>query len=208
MANSISQAFTKEKTDELYTPPILVKPIIKFLQLFYIEHMEFEELKYRYTDINCLKTRKPIVLCPFDMANSEFVIEISKLKNFDLKYGHIETGQDFFNYNYGKYDVVISNPPFSKKKIIYEKLLKENKPFALLGNAMQINYEEIGRLFSEYEMQILSFDRRVSYNGQPSSFMSCYFCHNFLPNDLVFEKLENNNVGKNFVASRMYENAA
>ena len=90
------------------------------------------------------------------------------------------------------------------KKKVYEKLLTENKSFALIGNAMQINYEEIGRLFSQYKIQILSFDRRVSYDGKPSSFMSCYFCHNFLPKDLIFEKLDHNNTGKNFIPSGMY----
>jgi len=192
MAHSISAAFTKEKTDELYTPPILVEPIIKYLQLW-----------KAFKAIN-----KPIILCPFDTEYSEFVIAFSKLKDFDIKYGHIDTGQDFFNYDYGNYDVVISNPPFSKKKIIYEKLLKLDKPFALLGNAMQINYEEIGRLFSEYNMQILSFDRRVSYNGKPSSFLSCYFCNNFLTRDLIFERLINNNVGNNFIPSKMFKISA
>jgi len=196
LANSISQAYTKEKTDELYTPPILVEPIIKYLKLYFNIPRPIDKPFY--------KDWRPTILCPFDTEDSEFVIAISKIKDFNLKYGHIETGQDFFNYDYGEYDVVISNPPFSKKKLIYEKLLKDNIPFALLGNAMQINYEEIGRLFSDYKIQMLSFDRRVSYNSKPSSFMSSYFCHNFLPRNLIFEKLENNNVGKYFVPSQMY----
>jgi len=187
MAHSISGAFSKEKTDELYTPEILVEPIIKYLIKFH----------------NKSNKKKLTVLCPFDTENSEFVLAFSKIKNINIKFGHIETGQDFFKYDYGDYDVCVSNPPFSKKKKVYEKLLKDNKPFALLGNAMQINYEEIGRLFSEYKIQILSFDRRVSYNGSPSSFMSSYFCHNFLTKDLIFEKLLHNNTGNKFIPSRM-----
>ena len=133
MAHSISAAFTKEKTDELYTPPILVEPIIKYLYLFYYGYYEFENKKQNYyKDVSLFKKRKPIILCPFDTEYSEFVIAFSKLKDFDIKYGHIDTGQDFFNYDYGDYDIVISNPPFSKKKLIYEKLLKSNKPFVLL----------------------------------------------------------------------------
>ena len=188
MAHSISQAFTKEKSDELYTPPILVGPIIRHLNNFY----------------NKSNRKKLIILCPFDTKESEFVQAFSKFKHFEIKYGHIKTEQDFFNYDYGYYDICISNPPFNMKKVIYEKLLEQDKPFALLGNAMQINYEEIGRLFSKYEIQILSFDRRISYNGKPSSFMSCYFCYKFLDNNLIFETLEHNNTGKKFVSSGMF----
>ena len=186
MASSISAAFTKLKTDELYTPPILVEPIIK--------HLEY------YQAIN---NKNIVVLCPFDKKNSEFVIAISKMEKIIVKYGHIDTGQDFFTYDYGNYDICISNPPFSLKKKIFEKLLTEKKSFALIGNLMMLNYEIIGRLFSGYNMQILSFDRRTSFDGKPSSFMSGYFCHNFLKNDLIFETLKNNNVGNNFIASKM-----
>jgi len=191
MAHSISAAFTKEKTDELYTPPILVKPIIKHFDLW-------------RNNFILQNNKQPIVLCPFDTDRSEFVSAFSKINNIELKIGHIETGQDFFIYDYGDYDICISNPPFSRKKQVYEKLLNNNKPFALVGNAMQINYEEIGRLFSDVNIQILSFDRRVSYNGSPSSFMSCYFCHDFLQRDLIFERLEHNNAKKKFTPSRMY----
>ena len=198
MASSISKAFSPNKTDELYTPKILVDPIVKHLRIFY---RYWINRKYMFQR---LPMRKPIILCPFDKEDSEFVIAFSKMNDFELKFGHIDTGQDFFNYDYGEYDVVISNPPFSRKKEVLEKLLTEKRSFALIGNAMIINYEEIGRLFAYSRMQILSFDRRISYNGKPSSFMSCYFCHDFLKQDLMFEMLSNNNAGKNFVPSRMY----
>jgi hypothetical protein len=189
MAYSISKV-AKRNNDEYYTPNILVEPIIKHLQI--------------WSD-NFLKNnkRQPIILCPFDTINSEFVIT---LKNkYNVKYGHIDTGQDFFTFDYGQYDIVISNPPFSKKKIIYEKLFELNKPFALIANLMQLNCEGIGRLFSQYDIQLLSFDRRISYDGNPTAFMSVYFCYKFLENDLIFEKLTNNNSGRFYIPSKMYE---
>lgn len=191
MANSISAAFTKNKTDELYTPKILVEPIIKYFMF------------WRNTFIT-KNEREPIVLMPFDKNSSEFVMAFLNLECY-VKFGHIDTGQDFFDYNYGDYDIVISNPPFSLKKKIYEKLFELKKPFALVANIMQLNYEEIGRLFADNPIQILSFDRRISFNGNPSSFMSGYICKDFLPKDLIFEKLEHNNTKDKFIGSRMYE---
>lgn len=35
------------------------------------------------------------------------------------------------------------------------------------------------------------------------SFNNSYFCNNFLPNDIIFHHLENNNSGKSFIKSRM-----
>jgi len=194
MAHSIAGAFKPKKSDELYTPKILVKPIWHHLDCWALEFCQ-------------TYNRIPIVLCPFDTKDSEYVIELSNCSNWDIKYGHLITGEDFFTYDYGDWDICISNPPFSLKKKIYERLFQIGKPFALLGNMMQINYEEIGRLFSEHQIQILSFDRRVSFDGNPSSFMSGYFCYKFLSNNLIFEKLANNNAGKYHIPSQMYNGA-
>jgi len=184
------------KNDEMYTPPILVQPIIKHV----VKWSENFLKKYN----TC-----PIILCPFDTEDSEFVRGLCKTyfsSGWFVEHGHIITGQDFFTHNYGKWDICISNPPFSLKKKIYEKLFELDKPFALLGNLMQINYEEIGRLFADNPIQILSFDRRVSFDGNPSSFMSGYICKDFLEKDLIFEKLEHNNVGSKCVKSAVYNN--
>ena len=186
MPNSLINIY--KKVDEYYTPPILVEPIIKHLNNWLDKQ---------------LYNRKPIILCPFDTIDSEFVIALSKLNDFEVKYGHISTGQDFFTYDYGHYDIIISNPPFSHKKEIFSKLLKANIPFALICNMMIINYQEIANLFSDYKIQILAFDKKVSFNGNTTSFASGYFCNNFLCKDLLFEKLANNNTGKHFTASKM-----
>jgi len=194
MAHSMKAAVRNVKLkDEMYTPRMLVNPILPFIH----HHCEFP-IPMDKKDL--------IVLCPFDKENSEFVQLISQA-GYTVKYGHIDTGQDFFTHDYGNWDVCVSNPPFSKKKAVYEKLFATGKPWAMLGNMMQINYEEIGRLFADNPVQILSFDRRVSFDGNPSSFMCGYFCNKFLFNrDLIFLKLPHNNVGDKFIASRMYGN--
>ena len=189
MAHSIAKAFKVKKSDELYTPRILVDPLMKHIDIW----------AKKYTK---LYKRPPIILCPFDTVTSEYVKLLTT--QYEVKFGHLATGQDFFLHDYGEWDICISNPPFSLKKKVYERLYELDKPFVLLGNVMQLNYMEIGSLFADHPIQLLLFDKRVSFDGHPSSFASGYFCYNFLEKDLIFEHLSHCNSGKDFVPSNMY----
>lgn len=122
--NSLRNTFRIQ--DIYHTPRILVEILKPYLE------------KYVSKD--------KIILCPFDTERSEYVLRLKEW-GYTVKHGDIETGQDFFNFDHGDYDLVVSNPPFSKKKDVYKKLFSENKPFILLGNLMQLNYQEIGNLF-------------------------------------------------------------
>lgn len=168
-----------KKQDEYYTPKLLVTPLLQYL--------------------------KPgiIIWCPFDEKRSEYVIELSK--NYKVIYSHINTGQDFFSYEPAEhYDVIVSNPPYSKKIEVLDRLYKLKKPFALLLGLPILNYQIIGNFFLDKKIQLLIMDKKVSFDGNTASFNSSYFCYNFLPSDLIFHHLEHNNSGKNYLASSMY----
>lgn len=166
------------KKDEYYTPPILVEPILKYIP------------------------KESIVWCPFDTEKSEFV---SKFKNNNIKvtYSHIWNGQDFFEYEPEEYDCIVSNPPFTQKLKVLDRLYKLNKPFAMIMGLPILNYQEIGEFFVGKDLQLLIVDKKVSFNGNTASFNNSYFCRNFLPKDIIFEHLPHNNSGKNFVSSKM-----
>lgn len=179
-----------KKNDELYTPPILVEPIITYLKKYILEK------GYSYTN--------PIyVWCPFDMPNSEFVLMLQTLPEVRVVYSHIILGQDFFEYQPAHWDIAISNPPFSLKKKVFQRLFDLKKPFAMIMNIMALNYQEIGTMFVSNPVQLLIPDKKVSFDGNTSSFCSGYVCKDFLPKDLIFYHLEHNNSGENFVKSRM-----
>jgi hypothetical protein len=190
MSKSISQAFTTHKSDNLYTPKIIIDAV-------------FPIFKERLEAIRQDKHRDPIVLCPFDTSHSEFVIKFLE-NGYQVKYGHISTGEDFFEYDYGKWDICVSNPPFSKKLEVFKKLNAFRQPWAMIMNTMALNYEEIIRYFADNPVELIFFDRRVSYNGDPSSFGSCFICNDMLMSEVKFIKLPHNNTGKNFNPSRMY----
>jgi hypothetical protein len=166
--------------DEYYTPILQVEPLLKYIPI------------------------NSIIWCPFDKENSEYVKILSKYHK--VIYSHIDDGKDFFDYEpLVKYDFIISNPPYSKKIKILERLYKLNKPFAMLMGLPILNYQEVGNFFLDKSLQLLIFDKKVSFDGNTSAFNTSYFCHKFLPKDIIFHHLEHNNSGINYKPSSMYE---
>ena len=169
----------KNKNDERYTPPILVKPILNYIK------------------------PNSTVWCPFDTENSEFVI-LLKESGHKVIYSHIALGQNFFEYEPNEhYDYIISNPPFSVKLEVLDRLYKLGKPFAMLMNIECLNYQVMGEFYLNKHLELLIVDKKVSFDGNTASFNTSYFCNKMLPYQLVFHHLEHNNTGKNFVESRM-----
>jgi hypothetical protein len=167
-----------QNKDEYYTPKILVYPILKYIE------------------------KNKIVWCPFDTEESEFVIAL-KEKGNNVISSHIWDGKDFFKYNPDKYDIIVSNPPFSKKLDVLKRLYEIDKPFAMLLGLPILNYQEIGGFFVNKRLQLLIVDKKVSFDGNTASFNNSYFCNKLLPQDIIFEHLDHNNSKKHFVASRM-----
>lgn len=177
MSSWLRQTAFNEK-DEYYTPKILVEPILQFIPKHYK------------------------VWCPFDTQNSEFVLGLQENGN-DVIYSHIWAGQDFFEYEPDHYDCIISNPPFTRKLEVFDRLYKLGKPFAMILGLPILNYQEVGQFFLDKELQLLIVDKKVSFDGNTASFNNSYFCRNILPRDLMFAHLNHNNSNSNHIPSRM-----
>lgn len=165
-------ARTDKASDEVYTPAYAVKPILKYIK------------------------KDAVVWCPFDTEQSEYV-KMIRAAGHKVIATHIDSGNNFFFYEpEEKYDCIISNPPFSIKDDILQRLNELEKPFAMLLPVPVIQ----GQKRFEYmrDCQILTFDKRINYYMDASrtavqkgvSFGSLYLCKDFLPRDLIFEKLE------------------
>jgi hypothetical protein len=124
-----------------------------------------------------------------------------------VHHSHLTVGtfqKDFFDYThkeFGEFDLIISNPPFSKKLKVFERLYEAKRPFAMLCNLMCLNYHEVGSFFITRPLELIIPNKRVSFDGNPSSFNTAWFCTDFLENELTFIHLPHNNTGKNFVGS-------
>lgn len=91
----------------------------------------------------------------------------------------------------------MSNPPYSIKDTIIERVYKLNKPFALLLPLNSLQGRKRYKCFKN-GVQLLSFDDRIGYHNaysmdrtiESTPFASAYFCRNILPKDLIVEHLE------------------
>lgn len=164
--------------DEYYTPPVLVNAILPYISV------------------------DKVVWCPFDTEDSEFVIRLRERGNKVIA-SHIWNGQDFFDYTPDYFDIVVSNPPFTRKLDVLKRLYQLDKPFALVLGLPILNYQEIGEFFVGKDIQLLIVDKKVSFDGNNSSFNSSYFCRGILPKDLMFVHIDHCNTRQNYVASRM-----
>lgn len=180
---SLKKAFKAQ--DEYYTPSILVNMLLPYLEKW--ERDFYEREGYR-----------PLIWLPFDTEDSQYY-KILKTR-FQVVRSHLNDDKDFFNYQPNQFDIIVSNPPFSKKLEIMERIAFDLKrPFVLLMNMMAINYQNIGNFFQFVgkEIQFIIPDKKVSFDGNTSSFCSGYVCYKFIDHT-EFCHLENNNSGKYF----------
>jgi len=90
-------------------------------------------------------------------------------------------------YEPDNWDIIISNPPFKKKRQFFERALSFNKPFALIMTNTWLNDAYSKKVFMEAgrQMQLLMFDKRMKFinpDGRPNNkitFSSSYFCSDF-----------------------------
>lgn len=169
--NSQEVLYSKGSNDECMTPDYGVVPILKYIP------------------------QDAIIWCQFDKEDSEFVKQIREMGNKVIA-THIDNGQDFYTYEPTEHwDCIISNPPFTNKRHIFERALSFNKPFALIMSNTWLNDSAPKQLFKNKDLQLLMFDKRMKFknNGEIQNkitFSSSYYCWNFLPKQIIMEELK------------------
>lgn len=161
--------YSKGSNDECKTLPYGVAPIIKYI------HPEL------------------ICWCPFDKEDSEFVKQL-RFNGNEVIATHIDNGQDFYTYEPDEWDVIVSNPPFTNKRKVFERALSFDKPFALLMSNTWLNDSAPVKLFKDKGLQLLMFDKRMKFenNGfvqNKITFSSSYYCYKLLPKQIIMEEL-------------------
>ena len=159
--------------DEFYTPEYAITPLLKYIKA------------------------NSTIWCPFDTERSLFV-KLLEEQGHKVIFTHIKTGVDFFDCEVPDCDYIISNPPYSVKGKVFERLFNIGKPFAMLVGVVGL-FESSHRfnMFANNDFEIMYFDKRISYfksydDQKPSlnpPFSSVYVCRDMLPKQIVFEKV-------------------
>lgn len=134
------------------------------------------------------------IWCPFDKEESKFVQTFKGL-GLEVVYGHIETGEDFFSYTQPQGDIVVSNPPFSKRDAIFKRLFLFDIAFALVMNFNGLfDSKSRARTFRDNNVEILIPYGRMKFThkdrGELNSpnFQSVYVCNKLLDKQIVFSE--------------------
>lgn len=109
----------------------------------------------------------------------------------DMGFDIIHQDKDFFSYT-PQYDIVIDNPPFSKKKEILARLKELDKPFILIMPSVMLCYKYFQDDYKDIQI-IIPYNRvkfkhlhDINKNYTPP-YASFYFCYKMdLPKDLIF----------------------
>jgi len=155
----------------------------------HLSHCQSERVEY-YTPEwvwDCLKPYIPkdkVIWEPF-YGDGQSGEDLRKL-GFNV----IHLQEDFFNNNKG--DIVVSNPPFSCKKQVIERLVELDKPFIIIMPQNTINNNYIRELIPD--IQIIIPRRRIQFikNGEDGHPKKCnfdcfYYCYKIgLEKDILF----------------------
>jgi len=153
---------TSRTADECYTPFSAVRPIIPYIK----EYVVFEPTSSKSKNI------------------------VRALEHFNIRVIDVDEGYDFLNdtEKFKNADIIVTNPPYSKKDDFIEKCYRINKPFALLLPVSALQGVRRGKLFKKYGIELLVLMRRIDFTGKRSPhFGVAWFCYKLLPDKLIFD---------------------
>ena len=169
MGFNTDKIYTYNKGDELFTPVNAVTPLLKYLS-------------------------KDLVIweCAEKESEDGNITNVLRDNKFKVITTTIHNGYDFLTCEIPEeINCIITNPPFSLKNEFLKRCYEIGLPFALLLPIQALDTKQRFELYSKYGIDLIIFDKRVSYigsNGSPP-FASAWFTYNILPERLIFERL-------------------
>lgn len=158
----VQQLGRNAESDECYTPPEQVAPLLKYLD---------KNLTY-YEATSGISSN---ILNGFQSHGWNMVGS---------------NGKDFFECGPDDvYDGIVTNPPYSIKDKFIEHCYNLGKPFALLLPVAAFQGNKRGALFMEHGMSAIVYNSRVDFTGKGAPpFGVAWFVHGFIaPNQVFWE---------------------
>lgn len=161
------------KNDEYYTPKYAVTPILKYIK------------------------PNSTIWCPFDENWSQYYKTFMENGHYVIN-THINHGLNFFECIIPDCDYIISNPPYTLKYEVLNRLFELDIPFAMLVGVVGLfESQKRFKMFADNDFEIMYMNKRVSYFNDKNDevttvsppFSSVYICKDMLPDRIVFETI-------------------
>lgn len=147
-------------SDECYTPKEAVLPLLPFLFKY---HTYYE--------------------CTANISSS--IVDVMQAEGYNI---NPSMGSDFLLDPVPQdINVIITNPPYSKKDLFIRKCYQTGKPFALLLPVSSLQGRARGKMFAKHGIDLLVLNNRIDFTGKGAPhFGVAWFCYKILPERLIF----------------------
>ena len=159
----------------------------------FLKHDDYMTPKYAWEDIKKYILKDKVIWeCFYGDGASGKILK-------DMGYNVIHEPIDFFKEDKG--EILLSNPPFSKKKEVLTRLKELGKPFIMIMPSSTINTQYFRKLYSNNKspLQIIIPRKRIAFTkkingktpegwkGTPPNFDCFYYCWKMnLPRDILW----------------------
>lgn len=152
----------RNKMDDFNTPQEAVLPLLKYL--------DTSKIYWECTD-----------------DGSSGITQVLKEHNIKVVSTHIKNGFDFLrNKPDFDFDVIITNPPFSKKDQFLQRAYELGKPFCFLLPLTALGGVKRGEMFKKYGVELLVLSHRIDFTGKKAVWFNvAWFCWKILPEKLI-----------------------
>lgn len=161
--NALKKSCKTSVGDECYTPVYAIEPLLEFLP-----------------------KDKIIYECASGLSLN--IVNYLKQKGFNCI---SSDDRNFLKDELPEFDIIITNPPYSKKDKFIEKCYELNKPFALLMPVTALQGNRRGQWFIKKGIELLVLNQRVDFTKKGSPHFSvAWFCYKLLPEKLIFKNIQ------------------
>jgi hypothetical protein len=123
--------------DDFQTPPQALKPLLPYL-------------------------KKDWFLWECASGNGNLSTELTR-KGYKVIDSDILYGNDFLKWKPENFDCIITNPPFKYKQEFLQRAYQLKKPFAFLLPLTTFETTKRQKLFKEYGLEVIFFDKRINF---------------------------------------------
>ena len=102
-------------------------------------------------------------------AGSGNLVRAFEQKGYSVIGSDILVGHDFLTSEPEHFDCIVTNPPYSLKQKFLERCYQLKKPFALLLPLTTFETAKRQKLFREYGLEVIFFDKRINFEVPDSA---------------------------------------